>query len=249
MEKFCLKWNNFQSNASKSFSCLRKEEDFFDVTLVSDDEQHIAAHKLVLSASSEFFKNILKKTSHSNPLIYLHGFSSKYLQLMMDYIYEGETQIFQTDIDTFLEAGKKLKIEGLIGGSDESMVKNNLPMDENVYEVKLEGYTIYDTADEIFENSSSNENSKPRNFEKKGFSAVAETTSNNVDAKEKVSEMIMKRGDKWMCKTCGQTANTNSTIRVHAETHIEGLSFSCSHCYKTFRSRNAKNLHSSRYHK
>ena len=99
MEKFCLKWNDFQSNASKSFRCLRKEEYFFDVTLVSDDEQHIAAHKLVLSASSEFFKNIFKKTSHSNPLIFLNGFSSKYLQLIMDYIYEGEAQIFQTDID------------------------------------------------------------------------------------------------------------------------------------------------------
>ena len=166
----------------------------------------------------------------------------------MNYIYEGETQIFQTDIDPFLEAAKKLKIEGLIGGSDESMVENNLQMDKNV-EVKIEGYTIHDTADEIFENSSSNENSKPRYFEKKGFSAVAETTLNNVDAKEKVSEMIMKSGDKWMCRTCGQTAKTNSTIRVHAETHIEGLSFNCSYCDKTFRSRNAKNLHSSRYHK
>ena len=73
------------------------------------------------------------------------------------------------------------------------MEENNLPMDGN--EVKLEGYTINDTADEIFENPSSNENSKPRYFEKKGFTAVTETTSNNVDAKEKVSKMIMKSGD------------------------------------------------------
>ena len=50
----------------------------------------------------------------------------------MDYIYEGEAQIFQTDIDPFLEAKKKLKIEGLIGGRDESMVENNLQMDKNV---------------------------------------------------------------------------------------------------------------------
>ena len=61
MEKFNLKWNEFQLNVTKSFNCLRKEKDFFDVTLVSDDEEHIAAHKVVLSASSEFFKNILKK--------------------------------------------------------------------------------------------------------------------------------------------------------------------------------------------
>ena len=57
----------------------------------------------------------------------------------MNYIYEGETQIFQTDIDPFLEAAKKLKIEGLIGGSEKSMVENNLPMDGNEYEVKIEG--------------------------------------------------------------------------------------------------------------
>ena len=55
MEKFCLKWNDFKANVSSSFNVLRKEEELFDVTLVSDDEHHIAAHKLILSASSEFF--------------------------------------------------------------------------------------------------------------------------------------------------------------------------------------------------
>ena len=53
MEKFCLKWNDFQSNVSKSFNTLRREEELFDVTLVSDDEQHIQAHKMILSASIE----------------------------------------------------------------------------------------------------------------------------------------------------------------------------------------------------
>ena len=52
-EKNCLKWNDFQVNVSKSFSSLKKEKDLFDVTLVSDDEDHISAHKVVLSASSE----------------------------------------------------------------------------------------------------------------------------------------------------------------------------------------------------
>ena len=41
MDKFCLKWNDFETNVSKSFNILRKEEEFFDVTLVSDDEQHL----------------------------------------------------------------------------------------------------------------------------------------------------------------------------------------------------------------
>ena len=44
MDKFSLKWNDFQSNVANKFSVLRKEENFFDVTLVTDDEQHISAH-------------------------------------------------------------------------------------------------------------------------------------------------------------------------------------------------------------
>ena len=48
MEKFSLKWNDFQSLVSRSFSVLRGEEDFYDVTLVSNDQTQLPAHKLVL---------------------------------------------------------------------------------------------------------------------------------------------------------------------------------------------------------
>ena len=32
-EKFCLKWNDFESNLSDAFRDLREEKDFLDVTL------------------------------------------------------------------------------------------------------------------------------------------------------------------------------------------------------------------------
>ena len=41
MEKFAIKWEDFQATVSQSFGLLRQEEDFFDVTLVSDDEVQI----------------------------------------------------------------------------------------------------------------------------------------------------------------------------------------------------------------
>ena len=53
-EKFCLKFDNFHTNISKTFIDLRKEEDFCDATLVSDDLKQVSAHKVVLSASSEY---------------------------------------------------------------------------------------------------------------------------------------------------------------------------------------------------
>ena len=49
-EKYNLKWNDFQATISGSLSLLQREEDFYDVTLVSEDQTQIKAHKVVLSA-------------------------------------------------------------------------------------------------------------------------------------------------------------------------------------------------------
>jgi hypothetical protein len=47
-EKFCLRWNDFETNVSVAFRELREDKDFFDVTLACDDSQ-IEAHKVPLS--------------------------------------------------------------------------------------------------------------------------------------------------------------------------------------------------------
>ena len=114
-EKYCLKWNDFQTNVSKSFGLFRNESYLHDVTLVSDDYKHIPAHKLVLSACSEYFKNILQQTKQSQPLLCLDGVSSTDLQNVLDYVYEGEVRIYQEDLDRFLNVAQKLKLEGLMG--------------------------------------------------------------------------------------------------------------------------------------
>merc|ERR1711884_962829 len=91
-----------------------------DVTLVSDDQQQVSAHKLVLSACSEYFKNIFKHNNKPNahPLLCLGGVSSEDLKNIMDYIYNGEVNIFQDCLDRFLSVAQRLKLEGLMGNED-----------------------------------------------------------------------------------------------------------------------------------
>ena len=113
-EKFCLKWNDFQTNVSKSFSDLRNEEYLHDVTLVCDDNSQVSAHKLVLSACSEYFKTIFRNNGHQNPLICLEGVSSPELRNILDYMYNGEANIFQENLDNFLSLAQRLKILGLL---------------------------------------------------------------------------------------------------------------------------------------
>ena len=57
MEKYNLKWKDFQTNVVKSLSEFRNQ--FADVTLSSDDGKLFKSHKLVLSSSSDYFKEVL----------------------------------------------------------------------------------------------------------------------------------------------------------------------------------------------
>ena len=238
MEKFCLKWNDFQINTSQSFSALRKEGHFSDVTLVSDDEKHIAAHKLVLSASSDFFKNILLKESHPNPLIYLTGIHSKYLFGVMEYIYEGEVQVFQDDIEDLLSIADKLKINGL-SGNQNLMKEENISGNDEDIATHIDGNSI------VSEFTDDIKMTKTRQKSEHSVSLVGDLYT---EAKQAVDELIMKEGEMWMCKTCGKLAKKNSQIRNHAEIHIDGLSFPCHLCEDTFRSRNLLAKHRLRKH-
>ena len=58
-QHFCLRWNNFHSNIAASFEYLRTHEDFVDVTLACEGRS-LKAHKVVLSACSPYFRNLLK---------------------------------------------------------------------------------------------------------------------------------------------------------------------------------------------
>lgn len=112
--KVLIKWNDFNSSIPTSYPSLREERDFIDITLISDDELKFDAHKVVLSASSTFFKNILRGTSKNvNTLLFLNGVKSSDLQLVLDFVYNGEVKLLQESIPSFLEATSKLRISGL----------------------------------------------------------------------------------------------------------------------------------------
>ena len=123
-EKFCLRWNDFETNISSAFRELRDDKNFFDVTLACDDEQ-IQAHKVILSACSPFFKTILKRNRHEHPLLYLKGVKYADLVAVLDFMYHGEVNVAQEELSTFLGIAEDLKIKGL---SQKPPNTNSTPM-------------------------------------------------------------------------------------------------------------------------
>ena len=70
-----------------------------------------------------------------------------------------------------------------------------------------------------------------------------------IDAK--IAEKMLKENDgTFSCLLCGKFGvKQRAQIKYHVETHLEGLSFPCQHCSKTFRSRNALHIHKNRQHR
>jgi len=111
-EKFCLRWNDFESNISTAFRELREDKDFFDVTLACDDEQ-IQAHKVIISACSPFFRSVLKRNRHEHPLLYLKGVKYVDLVSVLNFMYHGEVNVAQEELNSFLAVAEDLKVKGL----------------------------------------------------------------------------------------------------------------------------------------
>lgn len=112
-DQFCLKWNNYQASLTNAFKSLLENEDFVDMTL-SAGGKTLRAHKVVLSACSSYFKNLLKGISHwQHPVLVLRDVPFIDIYTILEFIYMGEVNISQSDLQSFLKTAELLQIKGL----------------------------------------------------------------------------------------------------------------------------------------
>ena len=240
-EKFCLKWNDFQDNVSKTFKKLRSTDHFYDVTLVSDDQQQMSAHKVVLASCSEYLKNVLTSNKHSNPMLCLSGVTREDLQNMLDYIYYGEIQIYQDNLDTFLDVAQRFQLDGLMQGKDEPIQDTKLDtMNEEIYDTAKIEARKSDTL--VTVNTPTN---KTNISNRERIISVESASYDSIeDLDQKVEEMIEKLADgSNKCITCGKVSKNRGHMKEHVEVHFDGLSFPCQYCWKSFRSRHSLRTH------
>ena len=253
-EKFSLKWNDFQSNVSRTFGLLRKEKEFFDVTLVSDDQHQVQAHKLVLSACSPYFKNILTQNQHAHPLLCLDGIKSEELQFVLDYIYQGEVQIFQEQLDRFLHIAQKLSLEGLTAAGEENgpdssqFTPDQFDNSTTNAVIKTEPKTERKQRRQTMNQKNISGRNEIKTVIKAGY-------GNTDENSEKINENLIENADgTYSCGFCGKTGDAENKrkkflMQRHLETHLEGVAYPCPICQKSFRSRNSLNTHTSLYHR
>ena len=262
-EKLCLQWNDFKDNVSTAFRSLRGDRDFADVTLACEDGKQVETHKVILAASSPFFMNLLKRNNHVHPLIYMRGLSSDTLAAILDFLYFGEANVPQENLDDFLALAAELKLKGLMeeGGDDSSRTKQTKATNSDLpirSDHKIESRPFSSTTPrqefhgQILKNEAQNGGSVvaiPNNL-------IEYTRDLDLKVKsmmEKSRNTFLKRKGKQeradICKVCGKEGQWVA-IRDHIEAnHLEGISLPCDLCDKICRSRLSLRQHINVYHK
>ena len=136
-----LKYEDHQEYLGWTLTHLRNKEDLCDVTLVCENNQQTVAHKVILSASSPFFKNILKGMTYIHSVIYMRGVKIQLLESILDFIYKGEANIEQDDVEPFINLAKELKLQRLESESAVLKLPEDITNEYNSLTSVLDGNT------------------------------------------------------------------------------------------------------------
>ena len=111
---YTLRWDTFQKWTEESIKDFYQDSDYTDVTLITEDMQVFVSHRIILSSSSDFFKEILGKIKRfQGQTLYLKSIQGSIFSLLLKFIYGGEVTVSQQLIPNFLSAAADLKIKGI----------------------------------------------------------------------------------------------------------------------------------------
>ena len=264
-ENLCLRWNDFEQNITSTFGALRQDRDFVDVTLVSEDGQTIELHKVVLAASSPFFLQVLKKSNGSqHPWIMMRGTRFEDLAAIVDFLYFGEANVVQENLDGFLALAAELQLKGLSRKEEgkakkiEPLAPTNRKGIKKAGEAKktiTENQTMVKTEDE-------NDGKEDPGMERPENNSTVAVHDQDKEGKEAVDQEIRSLMERskvnfdstgraaYMCKVCGKEGQmSNIWNHIEAKHATSHASYTCDLCGKNSRSRNGLFLHKSVYHR
>ena len=273
-EKLCLKWNDFQVTVKNAFGSFRESRDFADVTLACEDGYQIEAHKVVLAASSPMLQDILRRNKHSYPLIYMRGVKSDDLASILDFLYFGEANVNEENLDTFLALAQELQLKGLKASKDDNGHREEHSQAQSPFEQNYKTPQVLSSKGaKPMTSTVAKRATELANFIETKNHAVAipktelvqktELSTGDLQILDTVVKSMMetsensftihgKHGDRQergkICKACGKEGRPH-VIRDHIEAnHLEGVAIPCNLCDKTVRCRHPLDIHVRKHH-
>ena len=205
MEVLNLTWDVYTENSCNTIRNLYTDTTFTDVTLLTEDDQQISAHKVVLASGSCFFRRILMKNSHQNPLIYLKGIKFSDLKSIVRFIYLGETEINRDEVESFMRTGNDLQINGLLD-SIKTSDKNSNKKKSVHFKLEDETFITNTEADMSMESDLESSIEDPESL-----AILTETVQGSEREAGKVESSVAK----YHCDTCNQSYSRQDNLQRH----------------------------------
>jgi len=257
---YVLSWDLHEPDRTSTLKFIWESDDFVDVTIACDDDQ-IEAHKVILSAASPFFHDILKRNPHSHPLLYLKGTAKKDMKLLLDFIYSGETKVPKDQLEDFMTMAISLKVKGLVDvqnyelddevanmEDDECLTSSEKTKIECIKTETIKAESKEEplknvTVVHILEKASDIESYSQSTMEKyvdeessvidDSFRSINTLAPSFTEYEQKVLELVGQSESSWICTVCQFSGKVKSHVREHVQEHINGYSFKCDYCDKT----------------
>merc|ERR1712179_865535 len=267
--------------ASKTISILENlfvQNEYSDVTFVSEYGTQIKAHKYVLCASSPFFAKIFVELKDASSFITLQGVEYHELWLILKFIYTGVAEVSEDNVESFLETAKYLEIKGIeehpssaheqseaTTDYQESDTANNFVEDADKelncfknFEQEMEDFEqemkmayINQTTKPVLENLM--ETVKQENYfqsDSKIRNFPCQKCTYRGTTKKMLKDHIFRKheGGKFPCTKCPFVSSTTATRYRHELTKHKGLTFECGICDKVFADPKSLKIHNRHTH-
>ena len=241
---------------SKSTKSNRFYKEFTDVTLATNDDKQVDAHRIILSSQSLFFNRILQKNGKSNLLIYLPNINHAELESVLKYIYLGETEVEEQNLEKFIAIGKEFKIRGFEGeniGSD--MLTNKeyegdfLKIDKQKLERQENGKFACNRCE--FQSVRRSDVKRHRDSVHLCVKYKCNECTMEYTSKAQVNAHVdsAHRGQVNQCEQCNKIFSHPNSLRFHVRQSHEGLETICKECNKDFQTYGRLNYHIRKEHK
>ena len=209
-ENYNLTWHNYSDHLKNMMKELMMNDDYSDVTLVTEDKKYLKANVYVLSACSPVFKEIFKRDKNSSSIMYLRGIHFPEMESILQFIYLGNATFYEERMDEFLAVAKLLEIKELCNAENLIMQDRYAPTNDEQYKKPLQNDFVPPTnkVEEQTENT--------------------EVFKNYVNQKRK-REPVGPIG-RYECKTCQKKFMYQSHLNRHIQSKHEGVKYSCDKC-------------------
>jgi len=241
-EKYNLTWHSYSDHLKSMMKELMMNEDFSDVTLVTEDRKQIKANINILSACSPVFNNILKKEKNFNQIMYLRGIQFPEMESIMQFIYLGEATFYEERMDEFLAVAKSLEIKELCNAQPES---NDDPADEPS---SCDPVTSTENLEEETVTSEQINMQAPQEEQRRVVSANGKYECGQCDKTFSrrgldYHNQSVHQGVKYACDQCDQQFTQQGNLTIHIQSKHEGIKYACDQCEQQFTQKGTLTLH------